>query len=130
MRFEQNERCGDDLKNMMSTKYDNTVMNDDGGASAYAICTFTKKGHCKLHKIKGDVSRNKTKVWRKKKFGYGWVTTTVVSYTCSRAGMTTMDSIGLDGISQGRSPESANSKGDIDFVKQPGVSIGGELGQE
>ena len=44
--------------------------------------------------------------------------------------MTTMDSIGLDGISQGRSPESANSKGDIDFVEQPGNSIGGELGQE
>ena len=46
------------------------------------------------------------------------------------AGMTTMDTIGSNGISQGRSPDSANNKGVIDFVKQPGVSIGGELGQE
>ena len=122
--------CGNDMKSMRSTEYEKTSMNVDGEASGYTVCTFNKKGFCDQHKIKGNASRNRTKVWRKKKFGYGWVTTTIVSYTCSGAGMTTTDSIGLDGASQGRSPESANSKGDLDFVEQPGNSIGRGLGQD
>ena len=64
------------------------------------------------------------------KFWYGWVTTTVVSYTCSMAGRKTMDSIVSSGISRGRSPESANDKGVLSFVKQPEVLSGGEMGQD
>ena len=54
---------------------------------------------------------------------YGWATTIVVSYTCSKAGSGTMESCVSSGISQGRSPDSANDKGDLSFVKQPRVLL-------
>ena len=50
------------------------------GTTADAISTFTKKGVCIKHKIKGDVLHQKTRAWKKKKFGYDLVTTTVISH--------------------------------------------------
>ena len=76
------------------------------------------------HQIKTKHGGKKTKVWKKKKkFVYGWATTIVVSYTCSKAGSGTMESCVSSGISQGRSPDSANDKGDLSFVKQPRVLL-------
>ena len=43
---------------------------------------------CKIHNIKGNRIEAKTKKWKKKKFGYGWVTTTTIRYSCS------LDSVG------------------------------------
>ena len=83
---------GDDAQ-VMRVKYDDTSVDTDGDAIADVICMFSKKGMCDMHKIKGDMKRSKTKAWRKKKFGYGWVTTTGVTYTCSMAGSRTMESV-------------------------------------
>ena len=130
MKYEECSMGDTSMKSMRNTECDRTSMNVDGEASNDAVCTFNKKGFCYQHKIKGDALRTKTKVWKKKKFGYGWLTTTVVSYTCSGAGMTPKNSIGLDGTNRGRSPDSANSKGDLHFIEQPGNSIGGGLEQD
>ena len=46
-------------------------------------CEFTRKGMCKTHKIKGNGMEVKSKKWKKKKFDYSWVTTTMVRYSCS-----------------------------------------------
>ena len=54
----------------------------------YQECEFTRKGMCKTHKIKGNMMEVKTKKWKKKKFDYGWVTTTTIRYSCS------LDSVG------------------------------------
>ena len=51
------------------------------------VCTFSKRGTCMNHKTKENVIKQKTRSWRKKKFGYGWVTTTETSYTCIMASM-------------------------------------------
>ena len=39
-----------------------------------------------MNKLKGDKSTTKCKVWRKKKFGNGYVTITKVTYSCSVEG--------------------------------------------
>ena len=46
------------------------------------------------------------------------------------AGSRTMDSNAAIGNSQGRSPDSANDKGDLSFVTETSVLIGGEVGQD
>ena len=46
-------------------------------------CTFDRRGVCKVHKIKGNKSTQKTKKWSKKKFGFGWTTVTSINYTCT-----------------------------------------------
>ena len=45
-------------------------------------CDFSKQGVCRIHKTKGNKMSRKTKVWRKKRYGYGWVTITQSSHTC------------------------------------------------
>ena len=54
----------------------------------YRECEFTRKVMCKIHNIKGNIMEVKTEKWKKKKFGYGWVTTTMIKYSCS------LDSVG------------------------------------
>ena len=45
-------------------------------------CSFNKRGVCKKHKVLGDKTSSKKRIWTKKKFGWGWATVTSVSYTC------------------------------------------------
>ena len=59
---------GDDAQ-VMGVKYDDTSVDTDGDAIADVICMFSKKGMRDMHKIKGDMKRNKTKAWRKKSLG-------------------------------------------------------------
>ena len=46
-------------------------------------CTYDKKGVCNKHGVKGDRSEVKTRTWRKKKFGYGYVTSRKIVYSCN-----------------------------------------------
>ena len=91
-----------------------------------SVCSFTKKGVCVTHNIKGDVLKTKTKVWRKKKYGYGWVTTTTVTYKCSMAGVGLIMSTGSTSELLSPAPSLANNKGDYIV----GSAIGGMVGQE
>ena len=80
----------------------NVRMCEDSGLSEAGYvttqeCEFTRKGMCKTHKIKGNRMEVKTMKWKKKKFDYGWVTTTTVRYSCN---LGSVRQIGSDNISQ------------------------------
>ena len=90
-------------------------------------CEFTKKGMCIEHNIKGDALKTKRKVWRKKKHGYGWVTTTSVTYRCSMEGTCDAVSSRPDRDVMSHTPPLANSKGTQIVL---GVSIGGQVGRD
>ena len=60
----------------------NDDINTNGGDDAVKSCEF-KRGFCVSHKLKGDKRTVTSKKWAKKKFGYGWVTSKQVVYTCS-----------------------------------------------
>ena len=82
--------CAEDMKlnnemNMRMCEDDNSSMAVNENSQE---CEFTRKGMCKIHNIKGNRMEAKTKKWKKKKFGYGWVTTTTIRYSCS------LDSVG------------------------------------
>ena len=52
-------------------------------------CEF-RRGVCLTHKLKGNKKTLSIKKWKKKKYGYGWVTVKETQYSCSyRAGNTT-----------------------------------------
>ena len=62
----------------------NTMSNDaemntghDCAADAvkYEECEFTRRGMCKKHGVKGPKTERKYKVWKKRKYEYGYVTT-------------------------------------------------------
>ena len=100
------------------------------------VCTFNKRGTCMNHKIKGNAIKQKNRSWKKKKFGYGWVTTTVTTYTCSMASMQPRTSVAIGDIILSQSPESACSKGAL-ILTEPGTeprisrdTIGGMVGQD
>ena len=50
--------------------------------SVKELCKHNKRGYCIEHKVKGNRSEVKYKAWRKKKYGYGYVTTKKVMYSC------------------------------------------------
>ena len=60
----------------------NDDINTNGGGDAVKSCEF-KRGFCVSHKLKGDKRTVTSKKWAKKKFGYGWVTSKQIVYTCS-----------------------------------------------
>ena len=45
------------------------------------VCEYSR-GVCRIHKIRGIRNIIKTKSWKKKKYGFGWVTTTRIEYSC------------------------------------------------
>ena len=60
-------------------------MNEvEGGGSVEQPCEF-KRGICKTHNIKGNKTVVKSKKWAAKKTGFGWVTSSKVTYTCNLA---------------------------------------------
>ena len=67
----------------LSNQLENSEEDISGGGMK---CEF-KRGVCQEHKLKGDKKVTKTKVWKKKKFGYGYVTTTKTSYSCKLEGV-------------------------------------------
>ena len=69
-------------------------------------CTFNRRGVCKKHKVLGDKTTSKKRIWTKKKFGWGWATVTSVSYTC---------------LVEDRSDYGATSIGDREVSCFPGV---------
>ena len=74
-------------------------------------CEFTKRGVCSLHKLKGDKITQKRKVWRKKKYGYGYVTISQVTYSC-KGGMKPMNSeTSIDSNEPNLSPVLTNEQG-------------------
>ena len=71
------------------------------------------RGVCKQHNLKGSRMVTKTKVWRQKKHGYGWVTVSRVTYTCSYSGMkTSLSDAGLSSMGTSTSPVSVDEKGE------------------
>ena len=46
-------------------------------------CEFTRRGLCKTHGIKGTRTELKSKVWKKRKYDYGYVTTKKIVFTCN-----------------------------------------------
>ena len=112
-------------KTMMSVKTTNGDAIVDMNVSQK--CEF-KRGRCLLHNIKGNKMQRKVKKWTKKRYGYGWVTSTIVEYTCQ---------LGYSGYSESediqnyvRSSQSAltNSKGRNFNPGIPGLPIDGENG--
>ena len=53
-----------------------------GGGSMDKPCEF-KRGVCKEHNMKGNRVVVKSQKWAKKKTGFGWVTSSKVTYTCN-----------------------------------------------
>ena len=49
----------------------------------YEECEFTKRGMCKTHGIKGKRTELKSKVWKKRKYDYGYDTTKKIVFTCN-----------------------------------------------
>ena len=75
-------------------------------------CEFNRRGVCNVHKIKGEKMTQKRKVWRKKKYGYGYVTISQVTYSCKGI-MKPIDSeFGTDRTEHNLSPELAKEQGD------------------
>ena len=56
--------------------------DDDREVLDTVVCTHSKKGMCLVHNIKGDRREYKHKVWKQKKYGYGYVTCKKVVYSC------------------------------------------------
>ena len=69
-------------------------------------CTFNRRGVCRKHKVLGNKTSSKKKIWTKKKFGWGWATVTSVSYTC---------------LVEDRSDYSTTNIGDREVSSLPGV---------
>ena len=85
------------------------ITSNEGGEVS---CEFNRRGFCKVHKIKGEKKTQKRKAWRKKKYGYGYVTVSEVTYSCKRS-MKPIDSeIGTDRTEPILSPVLANKQGD------------------
>ena len=122
----------EDSMNVVNVGFeDNTAsvrnnMNDPGSIDGTEDCVF-KRGVCSQHKTKGDKMRSKTKVWKKRKFDYGWVTVTKVSYRCKHRGDScSQNSLGdakpglpetdLNGSNSNTSPAIANEKGELHFA--------------
>ena len=83
-----------------------------GGYKRVVQCEFVR-GVCKQHNLKGSRMVTKTKVWRQKKHGYGWVTVSRVTYTCSYSGMkTSLSDAGLSSMGTSTSPVSVDEKGE------------------
>ena len=97
----------------------NKLENEEEDISSGVKCEF-KRGVCQEHKIKGDKKVTKTKAWRKKKFGYGYVTTTKTTYSCRLEGVpiTAPEQHPGSTTAISLSPGIANSKGgyNSDFV--------------
>ena len=92
-RYDQVENYveNDDLMSTSMSRGDDAMQtdgNDDaemsGGDASMnkKPCTMNKRGYCIEHKIKGDRSEIKYKAWRKKKYGYGYVTCKKVMFSC------------------------------------------------
>ena len=74
-------------------------------------CEF-RRGVCLTHKLKGNKKTLSIKKWKKKKYGYGWVTVKETQYSCSyRAGNTTEYQDIMNSEGNCRSP--ARNIGDI-----------------
>ena len=85
------------------------ITSNEGGEVS---CEFNRRGFCKVHKIKGEKKTQKRKAWRKKKYGYGYVTVSEVTYSCKMS-MKPIDSeIGTDRTEPILSPVLANKQGD------------------
>ena len=106
-----------------------SLRNDDVNTEAGDImsvehsCEF-RRGICTLHKIKGEKTQRKVKKWAKKRYGYGWVTNTIVEYTCH---------LGYSGYTASRDIQNRvqishtalnNSKGQNVNKEFPGLPIG------
>ena len=61
---------------------DDNVPNVKGSDIEGVKILELRQGWCSNHKIKGDKIQKKVKKWTKKKFGYWWVTSTLVEYKC------------------------------------------------
>ena len=55
---------------------------EKSGTDIKDLCTHNRQGYCSIHKIKGDRKETKVKFWKKKKFGYGYVKSKKIIYTC------------------------------------------------
>ena len=73
----------DDLANTRMSGCDDAMQIGSNGDIEMSIgdasnvqnpCTLNKRGYCVEHKTKGDRSEVKYRAWRKKKYGYGYVT--------------------------------------------------------
>ena len=78
-------------------EYNDTHMNTDDttdngtGLLQPVQCEFTR-GYCTTHKLKGNKMITTTKVWKKKKYGYGFVSSRKTTYSC-KYGSTTGQSV-------------------------------------
>ena len=126
-----NNDCDDpgDVLRITAGGNNDCVEDKTGGVIADDIperlCEF-KRGWCIYHKVKGDKTQKKVKKWAKKKFGYGWVTSTLVEYTCH---LGDSDKPAPDIIQNGDSTRPTaltNSKGVIENCDNLGIIIGNQ----
>ena len=61
---------------------DTDTPGDEHEGMSNVVCTHNRKGYCVIHKVKGDRTEYNHKVWKKKKYGYGYVTCKKVLYSC------------------------------------------------
>ena len=72
----------DDQEVQSMNKNDKYERDDECEVLSTVVCTHSKKGICLVHNIKGDRREYKHKVWKQKKYGYGYVTCKKVVYSC------------------------------------------------
>ena len=121
--------CGDpgDMKNDCDDRTEECGDDKTGGVAADdmsgRLCEF-KQGWCVYHKIKGDKSQKKVKKWAKKKFGYGWVTSTLIEYTCHLGNSNKPAPDIIQNGDSTRPTALTNSKGVANNCDIPGFLIG------
>ena len=77
-------------------------------------CEFTRRGMCKTHGIKGKRTELKSKVWKKRKYDYGYVTTKKIVFTCNVGKQTDVPSNKLE-VEIDASQTTSQSKGVFDL---------------
>ena len=79
-------------------------------------CQFYR-GRCKFHKIRGEKIVKKVRNWVKKKYGYGWLTTTVIEYSCPSRQLPPSNQSDATSMMDSRSPEGIfDNKSDESFT--------------
>ena len=100
--IEKSEECETVVKDCAS----NVITNDAGMRSGHDCvtdameseeCEFTRRGMCKRHGVKGTRIELKCKVWKKRKYDYGYVTTKKIVYTCNIGKQTDIHTDKLEG---------------------------------
>ena len=117
-----------------------TMSNDAGmntghdcaaDAVKYEECEFTRRGMCKTHGVKGTRTELKSKVWKKRKYDNGYVTTKKIVYTCNVEKQTDVHTNKLEvGIDFSQTTSQSKGVSDLGYDNPQRDNLGGIIRNE